>query len=52
LRLFIAGKLLPRDLLDKAEEDRDELIKAINELRDPLQELKDAVKNIKKDDRG
>jgi ABC-type glycerol-3-phosphate transport system permease component len=52
LRLFIAGKLVPRDLLEKAEEDRDEAIKALHDLRVPLQELTSAVRNIKKDDRG
>ncbi|AFC32122.1 hypothetical protein PM3016_5422 [Paenibacillus mucilaginosus 3016] len=49
LRLFMTGKIVPRELLDKAEEDRDELTKTINEIRGPLEEIRDVVKNLKRD---
>ncbi|GBF73200.1 hypothetical protein PA598K_01485 [Paenibacillus sp. 598K] len=53
LRLLITGKLVPRELLDRSEEDRDEAIKALNEIKGPLDQLTIAVNNIKRDeDRG
>ena len=53
LRLFISGKLVPRELLDRAEKDRDRLITALNELKGPLDQLTIAVNNLKRDeDRG
>jgi len=53
MRALINGKLVPRSLYDKAMEDNDRLIAAIEKMHEPIGSVAGAVNNIKRDeDRG
>ncbi|MDI4647403.1 hypothetical protein [Cohnella hashimotonis] len=52
MRLVVTGRLVPRSLFDKVEQDKDELLSALFEQEETYRALAGAVKNIKKDDPG
>ncbi|CAI6086708.1 hypothetical protein [Cohnella sp. JJ-181] len=50
VRMVVTGKLVPRALFDKVEQDRDELLTALIEQKDTYRSIAGVVSNLKKDD--